>query len=181
MLSILMICSSRAEQNVLVFLLCMSTICLQNHSDLKNLWLAFKKKKLSKIGKTQAWRSQDLHEIVLYVFLGLPCLYSSLISPLVWDFTERRTICWICCCMTLTTMGPSPMTGTSTCFGKAWWKVHFMRLAWEQKFKDFVRLPTLPPGKPGTPFSPFSPTPPKPWGKTSTLNLWSVCNLTAQP
>lgn len=90
-------------------------------------------------------------------------------------------ICWICCCMTLTTMGPSPMTGTSTCFGKAWWKVHFMRLAWEQKFKDFVRLPTLPPGKPGTPFSPFSPTPPKPWGKTSTLNLWSVCNLTAQP
>lgn len=30
--------------------------------------------------------------------------------------------------------GSSPMTGTSTCFGKAWWKVHFMRLAWEQGY-----------------------------------------------
>lgn len=61
-------------------------------------------------------------------------------------------------------------------------------MLWESLVKSSLhetslrtRLPTLPPGKPGTPFSPFSPTPPKPWGKTSTLNPWSVCNLTAQP
>lgn len=139
------------------------------------LW-SFQKKP----GKTQVLQYQDLHWILPCDSLGLPCLYTSFISPLIWDFTEIRSIYWFCCCMALATMGPSPMSETPTHFVNASVDERPTSRVWEQAFKDFVKLPTLPPGKPGTPFSPFSPTPPKPWGKMPTLNLWSLWNWIVQ-